>query len=217
MEIKFLFQLLIIHLIILAILKVFFALSERPKSKEKPAKAPKPAKHKEVKQDLISKKQLQVDDKHYATQSNLVMFNANAEEESSIDKYLKETKKIAKLEQDRIEKEEQLKNVDNPLHQIDDNNIWLQDELEFGVAPKSMPDSYNAVSPPPRSFVSEFANSNFTAPKNNESYDYHKINTLLNDIEKGNEAPIPLSDNFKSLTREMQIFVITKLINKTFK
>jgi len=211
--IQTLFYLLFIYLIILVILKMFFAFLERPKkSKEKSAKRTKTNKQKDVKQKLINKKSALIEDKRLASQSNIVMFNPkqNFEEESSIDKYLHESKKFARMEKERIAREEFLKKANNPLKNNRTSN-WSLDEYEIGEPSKA--NTYtNASALPQRDhpFLSSVVNDK---PK----YDYEKVGHLLNDIENGNTSPLPLADSFKALTRDMQIYIITKLINNSFK
>lgn len=214
MDLQPLYYLLSAYLILLFILKIFFALSGSSKKKEKPAKAKKADKRKTVKQNLISKKAaLEEDKKLAAQQSNIVKFNPNlnfSEEESSIDKYLKESKKIARMEKERQAREELLKNADNPLKNINANNNWPFDDLD--ISEKA--NVYNIGSPQPRRDHPFLSGVNFDNKIND---DYEKVSHLLDDIENGNTPPLPIAESFKSLTRDMQVYIITKLINNTFK
>lgn len=235
MEIQSLFKLLMVYLAIYFMLKVFFALSEREKKpKDKPQKIKKESST-TVKQDLISKKQLQKEqqkqEKKQALAHSAVMFKYESLEDNPIDKYLAESKQYAHMEKTRLAREELLQN-NNP-HASNENitNDWFFNNSALGIdegrefndhprerAHSPMPTRFN------HPFLSDFANKNFTNNQRqnspltfkNASFKQNKyINDLLKDME--NSSAQPISSEFKKLPRDMQIFIITKLINKEFK
>ena len=253
------FGILVVYLILFLFAKFIFALfgggkKEKKKKKSKPPKTPFSDK-KEVQQDLISLEQLAEEEKREVVDNfvflqedlpetmrfNPETFNIKAEApifetDSSINRYLDETRDNSRKDMLRKRREEFLKEMNNPLSRYEKPKIDnSQDDLSSMILNKGNSDF---IQGDPRSYekyrqermnvarenlrrMREMEGESFSrkAPvPRNKKWDYDEVGSLLDDMEaKRDRNELTLKEEFNNLSRDMKIFVLAKMINSDFK
>jgi len=253
------FTLLIIYLILFLFAKIIFALfggskKEKKGKKGKPPKTPFSDK-KEVQQDLISLEQLAEEEKREA-EDNFILFSQDlpeemrfhpesfnqkeeqvlAETDTTINKYLDETKDNTRKDLLRRRREEFLKEMNNPLSRYERPKV---DNSQDDLSSMILKDGNNGfVQGDPRSYEKyrqermNIARENLrrmrelegedrvrrTSISRNKKWDYGEVEELLDEMEaKKGRNELTLKEEFNNLSRDMKIFVLTKMINSDFK
>lgn len=252
------FRLLIIYLILFLFAKIIFALfgGAKKEKKKKKGKTPKTpfSKKKEVKQDLISLEQLAEEEKRIVNDNfvfleddlpNELKFNPElfdkkeepvmVEGDSSINKYLDESKDNARKELLRQRREEFLKEMNNPLKKYERPRIDnSQDDLSSMILTNS---GNNLFQNDPRS-LERYRQERMNVARENlrrmremedgrvrrtpisrsRKWSYDEVEDLLDDMEsRRGRHELTLKDEFNNLSRDMKIFVLAKMINSDFK
>lgn len=254
------FRLLVIYLILFLLAKIIFAIFGGGKKEKKKSKKSKPPKtpfsdKKEVQQDLISLEQLAEEEKREVVDNFVLLaddlpeelrFHPDAfdkkeepvlvEADSSINKYLDETKDNARKDLLRRRREEFLKELNNPLSKYERPKIDnSQDDLSGMILNSKNSDFLQGD---PRSYEKyrqermNVARENLrrmremegesgirrTPMARNKKWDYDEVEGLLDEMESKRERnELTLKEEFNNLSRDMKIFVLAKMINSDFK